>query len=88
MRQQKAEMERELPVLQEQISEAKAELEVVESAIKRKMEDGSAQFGWGGMSERIERARKEADQVNKMREMEKRLSLFEQFVSLPQIKPL
>lgn len=88
MRQQKAEMERELPVLQKQISEAKAELEVVESAIKRKMEDGSAQFGWGGMSERIERARKEAAQVNKMRAMEKRLSLFEQFVSLPQIKPL
>lgn len=88
MRQQKAEMERELPVLQEQISEAKSELAVVESAIKRKMDEGAGQFGWDGMAERIERARKEADQANKVKALEKRLSLFEQFVSLPQVRPL
>lgn len=88
MRQQKAEMERELPVLQERISEAKSELEVVESAVKRKMDEGVGAFGWDGMAERIERARKEADQANRLKALEKRLSLFEQFVTLPPVKPL
>lgn len=88
MRQQKAETERELSAMKEQISEAKAELEVVESAIKRKMDEGQGQFGWDGMAERIERARKEADQANRMKALEKRLSLFEKFVSLPQVRPL
>lgn len=85
---QKAEMERELPALSAQISEAKSELAVVETAIKEKKAEGAGQFGWDGMAERIERARKEADQANRMKALEARVSLFERFISLPQIKPL
>ena len=88
LQEQKAEMERELPVLQERISEAKSELAVVETAVKEKKAEGAGQFGWDGMAERIERARKEADQANRMKALEARVSLFERFVSLPQIKPL
>jgi len=81
-------MERELPALSAQISEAKSELAVVETAIKEKKAEGAGQFGWDGMAERIERARKEADQANRMKALEARVSLFERFISLPQIKPL
>ena len=88
MAQKKAEMERELPALSAQISEAKSELAVVETAIKEKKAEGAGQFGWDGMAERIERARKEADQANRMKALEARVSLFERFISLPQIKPL
>lgn len=88
MAQKKAEMERELPALSAQISEAKSELAIVETAIKEKKAEGAGQFGWDGMAERIERARKEADQANRMKALEARVSLFERFISLPQIKPL
>lgn len=88
LQEKKAEMERELPVLSAQISEAKSELAVVETAIKEKKAEGAGQFGWDGMAERIERARKEADQANRMKALEARVSLFERFISLPQIRPL
>ena len=71
-----------------QISEAKSELAVVETAIKEKKAEGAGQFGWDGMAERISRAREQADKANRIKALEARVSLFERFVSLPQIKPL
>lgn len=74
--------------LKEQISEAKSELSVIETAIKEKKTEGEALFTVGGMAERIERARKEAGKDNRIKTLEARISLFERFISLPQIKPL
>ena len=87
MRQEKAELERELPVLSARISEAKTELQTVETAIKKKMDEGAEKFGWNGMTERIERARKEIGKDNRIKALEARISLFERFISLPLIKP-
>ena len=84
----KAEIERELPELTALISEAKSELAVVETAIKEKKAEGAGQFGWDGMAERISRAREQADKDNRIKALEARVSLFERFVSIPQIKPL
>ncbi|PBG43236.1 hypothetical protein BGU93_19115 [Clostridioides difficile] len=50
--------------LQKRISEAKSELSVVETAEKEKKAEGAEKFGWDGMAERIERARKEAGKDN------------------------
>ena len=88
MRQEKAELERELPVLSARISEAKMELQTVETAIKEKKAEGAEKFGWDGMAERIERARKEAGKDNHIKALEARISLLERFISLPQVKPL
>lgn len=74
--------------LQERISEAKSELSVVETAVKEKKTEGAEKFGWDGMAERIERARKEADKDNHIKALEARISLFERFISLPRVKPL
>lgn len=74
--------------LQERISEAKSELSVVETAVKEKKTEGAEKFGWDGMAERIERARKEAGKDNHIKALEARISLFERFISLPQVKPL
>ena len=74
--------------LQERISEAKSELSVVETAVKEKKTEGAEKFGWGGMAERIERARKEAGKDNHIKALEARISLFERFISLPRVKPL
>lgn len=74
--------------LQERISEAKSELSVVETAVKEKKTEGAEKFGWDGMAERIERARKEADKDNHIKALETRISLFERFISLPRVKPL
>lgn len=84
-------LEKQKPVLldlQERISEAKSELSVVETAIKEKKAEGTEEFGWDGMAERIERARKEAGKDNHIKALEARISLFERFISLPQVKPL
>lgn len=78
---QKEEMEQEAPALAAQIGEARAELSAVETAVKRKMDEGAAQFGMSGMKERIAAARKEADKENRLR-------LLERFVALPQIRPV
>ena len=88
LQEKKAEMEQELPALTAQISEAKSELAVVETAIKEKKAEGAGQFGWDGMAERISRAREQADKDNRIKALEARVSLFERFVSIPQIKPL
>lgn len=72
--------------LQERISEAKSELSVVETAVKEKKTEGAEKFGWDGMAERIERARKEAGKDNHIKALEARISLFERFISLPHIK--
>lgn len=78
----KTDMEKEVPALAAQISEAKAVLSAADKAIKRKMDEGAAQFGsMGVMQQRIAEARKEADKENRLR-------LLEKFVALPQIKPL
>lgn len=84
-------LEKQKPVLldlQKRISEAKSELSVVETAVKEKKAEGAEKFGWDGMAERIERARKEAGKDNHIKALEARISLLERFISLPQIKPL
>lgn len=84
-------LEKQKPVLldlQKRISEAKSELSVVETAVKEKKAEGAEKFGWDGMAERIERARKEAGKDNHIKVLEARISLLERFISLPQVKPL
>lgn len=84
-------LEKQKPVLldlQKRISEAKSELSVIETAVKEKKAEGTEKFGWDGMAERIERARKEAGKDNHIKALEVRISLFERFISLPQVKPL
>lgn len=84
-------LEKQKPVLldlQKRISEAKSELSVVETAVKEKKAEGAEKFGWDGMTERIERARKEAGKDNHIKALEARVSLLERFISLPQVKPL
>lgn len=84
-------LEKQKPVLldlQKWISEAKSELSVVETAVKEKKAEGAEKFGWDGMAERIERARKEAGKDNHIKALEARISLLERFISLPQVKPL
>ena len=84
-------LEKQKPVLldlQKRISEAKSELSVIETAVKEKRAEGTEKFGWDGMAERIERARKEAGKDNRIKALEARISLFERFISLPQVKPL
>jgi hypothetical protein len=84
-------LEKQKPVLldlQKRISEAKSELSVIETAVKEKKVEGTEKFGWDGMAERIERARKEAGKDNRIKALEARISLFERFISLPQVKPL
>lgn len=84
-------LEKQKPVLldlQKRISEAKSELSVIETAVKEKKAEGTEKFGWDGMAERIERARKEAGKDNRIKALEARISLFERFTSLPQVKPL
>lgn len=74
--------------LQNQLNEAKSELSVVETAVKEKKTEGAEKFGWDGMAERIERARKEAGKDNHIKALETRISLFKRFISLPRVKPL
>lgn len=84
-------LEKQKPVLldlQKRISEAKSELSVIETAVKEKKAEGAEKFGWDGMAERIERARKEAGKDNHIKALEARISLLERFISLPQAKPL
>lgn len=84
-------LEKQKPVLldlQKRISEAKSELSVVETAVKEKKAEGAEKFGWDGMAERIERARKEVGKDNHIKALEARISLLERFISLPQVKPL
>lgn len=84
-------LEKQKPILldlQKRISEAKSELSVIETAVKEKKAEGTEKFGWDGMAERIERARKEAGKDNRIKALEARISLFERFISLPQVKPL
>lgn len=84
-------LEKQKPVLldlQKRISEAKSELSVIETAVKEKKAEGAEKFGWDGMAERIERARKEAGKDNHIKALEARISLLECFISLPQVKPL
>ena len=84
-------LEKQKPVLldlQKRISEAKSELSVVETAVKEKKAEGVEKFGWDGMAERIECARKEAGKDNRIKALEARISLLERFISLPQVKPL
>ena len=84
-------LEKQKPVLldlQKRISEAKSELSVIETAVKEKKAEGTEKFGWDGMAERIERARKEAGKDNRIKALEARISLFERFISLPQVRPL
>ena len=84
-------LEKQKPVLldlQKRISEAKSELSVIETAVKEKKAEGTEKFGWDGMAERIERARKEAGKDNRIKALEARISLFERFISLPQVKLL
>ncbi|PBG44188.1 hypothetical protein, partial [Clostridioides difficile] len=60
---------------QKRNSEAKAEVSGVEKAVKEKKAEGGEKFGWDGMEERIERARKEAGKDNHIKALEARISL-------------
>lgn len=77
--------------LQNRLNEAKSELSVVETAVKEKKAEGAEKFGLVGVTELIERARKEIDRDNAkdkhIKALEARISLFERFISLPLIKP-
>ncbi|PBG45344.1 hypothetical protein [Clostridioides difficile] len=73
--------------LQKRTSEAKSELSVVETAGKEKKAEGAEKFGWDGMAERIERARKEAGKDNHIKALDARISPLERFISLPQVNP-
>lgn len=63
---------------------------MVETAIKEKKAEGTEKFGLVGVTERIERARKEIEKDNAkdkhIKALEARISLFERFISLPHIK--
>ncbi len=79
---EKEEMAREIPELRTKIREAEETLVLADNAIKKKMDDGAAQFGsMSVMQQRIAEARKEAEKENRLR-------LLERFIALPQIKPL
>lgn len=79
---EKDEMAREMPELRTKLREAKETLVLADKAIKKKMDDGAAQFGsMSVMQQRIAEARKEAEKENRLR-------LLERFIALPQIKPL
>lgn len=72
----------EIPAIAKRIGELKETVTLLDTAVKRKMDEGAAQFGsMTVMQQRIAEARKEAERQN-------RLSLLERFVELPQIKPL
>lgn len=86
---QYVEMERELSGLQEQISEAKSELASVETAIKKKMNEGEALFGRDNLQERILEARAKSAQAEKIKKMEKLIGMFERFLQAhPQVNIL
>lgn len=70
--------------LEEQIGEAKAELEAIETAVKRKKDEGVKSGRFFDMNTLNAEVKKERERAEK----EKRLGLLEKFVSLPQIKPL
>lgn len=78
---QNAELERKLPALTAQISDARNELDIVERAVNRKMDEGERLFGMTSVHERIAKAREEASR-------ERRRSLLERFIELPMVKPL
>lgn len=67
--------------LEGKIEGLEREKQIVEQAVKRKMEEGTGLFGMESLRERIAEARKEAEKAN-------RLNLLEKFVALPQIKPI
>ena len=67
--------------LEGKIEGLEREKQIVEQAVKRKMEEGTGLFGMESLRERIAEARKEAEKAN-------RITLLEKFVALPQIKPI
>lgn len=90
MTEKRAEIERtfsdkqsEITDLESQIIERKDELEVLDKAIKEKKAEAvsSGLFSDSNMQEQIDRAKQEQAR-------ERRLSLLERFVELPQIKPI
>lgn len=74
-------MEQELPVLQEQISNAKSELEAIEAAVKGKYDAGVEQFGEERMRTMIATAKQQV-------EKDKRLNFLERFLEYPPVKPI
>lgn len=80
LRDKKVEFERELPVLKEQISEAKAELKTVETAIKEKMDMGEALFTNAGLQERLRLAREQQKEKERVRHLERLVAQFERFL--------
>lgn len=71
----------EIPAIAKRLGELKETVTLLDTAVKRKMDEGAAQFGsMGAMQQRIAEARKEAERRN-------RLSLLEKFIELPQVKP-
>lgn len=74
-------LESKKEALEGKLDALEREKEIIEQAVKGKIDEGEKLFGISSMKERIEEARKQADKVN-------RLNLLEKFVALPQIKPI
>lgn len=81
VQEQKNALEGDMDVLEGKKEELSQELATIESAVKRKMDEGVSQFGMESMVERIAAARSEAAKENRLR-------LLERFVALPQVKPV
>lgn len=75
------EVKAELPALEAQISDAKEELRVVTAAVKGKKDEGERLMTRDGMAAAIQAERDK-------RQKEARISLLEQFVQHPSVKPL
>lgn len=70
LRAKKAEMEHELPALQVQISEAKAELALVQRVIKDTLDNAANHTNWDSVREQIERAKAKAAKEKRAGELE------------------
>lgn len=74
-------LESKKQALEGEIEALESEKNIVQEAIKEKVQKGESKFGLLSMKERIAEAKKEADKIN-------RLNLLEKFIALPQIKPI
>ena len=77
----KTELESSVPALIQQIDGAKEELEVLNTAIKKKNDEGEREFSWGGWQ-------KATEETRRIRELEKKASLLDQFLEFPGVRVL
>ena len=77
----KTELESSVPALIQQIDGAKEELEVLNTAIKKKNDEGEREFSWSGWN-------KQKEETRKLKKLEEKASLFDQFLEFPGVKQL